>query len=108
MKSEVVSESVTEGAPVEAKTAPAAPSGPTTEPADDDDFVKETPTAANRIEALPADGDAAASSEQRGGPGTYRILRPSTTDFVDSPVVTKTQPAAGGKRVVIGAARVRR
>jgi hypothetical protein len=111
MKSEVVSVSVTEGASVEAKAAPPAQSGSPPAPADDDnDFVKETPTASNRIDALPAaaEGDVAADPAQRGGPGTYRILRPATTDFVDPPVVPKTPAAPAGKRVVIGAARVRR
>ncbi len=111
MKAEVVSESVAEGgAPSVATAQPGQLAGDTATaapPAADDDFVKETPTAANRI-ALPAEADdGAASPGQRGGLGTYRILRPSTTDFVESPVVTKTEPAAG-KRVVIGAARLRR
>ncbi len=108
MKSEVPSEPVTDGSAEAAATEASRPQQGGGAEADDGDFFKETPTAANRIEAIAAAPveDSAAPAGQRGGPGTYRILRPSTSDFVESPVVTKTQPPAG-KRLVIGTARKR-
>jgi hypothetical protein len=108
MKSEVPSEPVTNG-PADAAATEASRSPGGADAGDDGDFFKETPTAANRIEAIasaPVEENATPDG-QRGGPGTYRILRPSTTDFVESPLVTQTQPPAGGKRLVIGTARKR-
>ncbi len=107
MKSEVVSEPVT-SASVDAAATEAPGSRGGAVPGEDGDFFKETPTAANRIEAIAAAPveESATPADQRGGPGTYRILRPSTSDFVESPAVTKTQPSAG-KRLVIGTARKR-
>lgn len=109
MKSEVVSEP--------AGTAPAnavatVTSGRLATPeVDDDDAqeLKETPTEANRARALAAESpDDEGTKVGPGSPGVYRMVRPSVTDVVESPSVPRADQAVGGKRIIIGAARIRR
>ena len=69
-----------------------------------EDLFEEVPTVANR--ALPATGDenAGAPAGGREAPGTYRLVHPTVSDFVDQPVATKIDPPAV-KGVPIGSAR---
>ena len=75
------------------------------EEAAEDDF-QEVPTVANR--ALPVPGGTAketpSATAQGQGAGTYRLVRPTVSDFVDQPVATKIEPDTA-KHAVIGSAR---
>lgn len=108
MKSEVVSE------PAGTASANAVATGTSDRldpPTVDDDAqeFKETPTEANRARTLAAEAaDDQGTEAAAGGPGVYRLLRPSVTDVLESPCVTRVDPPVGGKRIVIGAARPRR
>ncbi len=73
---------------------------------DDGGAFSEAPTVANR--ALPvssaAGADEAPTAAPRQEAGTYRLVRPTVSDFVDQPVATKIDSAVSG-RTVIGSAR---
>ena len=75
---------------------------------DDGDLFKEIPTVANR--ANPTDvasaGDAGAPSMegQHEGVGTYRLVRPTTSDVIDTPAPSKGDPN-DARRLIIGGAR---
>jgi|GEM_PF-5015532 len=75
---------------------------------EDEDVFKEIPTVANRANPTAEPGsEGAAESSTEGkhdGAGTYRILRPTTSDVIETPAPTKVDPSAA-RRVVIGAAR---
>ena len=80
---------------------------------DDEDVFKEIPTVANRANLVSAAGEqnanGVASPSSREGAGAYRILRPTTSDFVADPVVTKIADDPGKQNparcVILGAAR---
>ena len=78
------------------------------EDAESEDVFKEIPTVANRANptgGVIAAGDNASSLVgQREGAGTYRILRPTPSDLVDTPAATKNDPNAA-KRLIIGPVR---
>jgi hypothetical protein len=99
------------GMPAAAKenvTAEFPAAGDEPEDAESEDVFKEIPTVANRANptgGVIAAGDNASSVVgQREDAGTYRILRPTTSDFVDTPAATKNDPNAA-KRLIIGPAR---
>jgi len=75
---------------------------------EDEDVFKEIPTVANRANPTADPGSAEASESstegKHEGAGTYRILRPTTSDVIETPAPTKVDPSAA-RRVVIGAAR---
>jgi hypothetical protein len=75
---------------------------------DDEDVFKEIPTVANRSNPTADPGGAEAGESltegKHDGAGTYRILRPTTSDVIETPAPTKVDPSAA-RRVVIGAAR---
>ena len=73
----------------------------------EEDVFKEIPTVANRANPTAGGsgtGDAAAPAAPPEGAGAYRILRPETTDVVDTPAPTKADPSAS-KRMVLGTTR---
>ena len=73
---------------------------------DAEDAFKEVPTVANR--ALPTSGGRPAenppAAAQRQDAGSYRLVRPTVSDFVEQPVATKLDPNTS-KPVIIGSAR---
>ncbi len=78
------------------------------EAGESEDAFKEIPTVANRANPTsgviaPVDSPSSVLG-QREGAGTYRILRPTTSDLIDTPAAAKIDPNAS-KRVTIGAAR---
>lgn len=70
---------------------------------------KETPTEANRARTLAAEATASApATVGPGGAGAYRMLRPSVADVLEAQSVARSDAPSVAKRVVIGAARIRR
>jgi hypothetical protein len=96
---------VAPGRPARSGELPLPDGQPEAEEATEDDF-QEVPTVANR--ALPVPGGTAketpSATAQGQGAGTYRLVRPTVSDFVDQPVATKIEPSAS-KGVAIGEAR---
>jgi hypothetical protein len=74
----------------------------------DEDAFEETPTVANRANPTSTAGaggeEASSTAVPSEGAGTYRIVRPATPDFVDTPAPTKTDPNAS-RRSIIGSTR---
>lgn len=75
---------------------------------EDEDVFKEIPTVANRANATvgPSSGGAGASplEGQHDGAGSYRLVRPTTSDVIDPPAAAKGD-ATAARRLVIGTAR---
>ena len=89
-------------------TAEFPAAGDEPEDAESEDVFKEIPTVANRANptsgVIPPIDSPSSDLGQREGAGTYRILRPTTSDFVDTSAATKNDPNAA-KRLIIGPAR---
>ena len=71
---------------------------------DAEDVFEEVPTVANRALPAPDGGPTEWSPSSHKTAGSYRLVRPTVSDFVAQPVATKIEPAAA-KGVVIGQAR---
>jgi len=71
---------------------------------DAEDVFEEVPTVANRALPAPDGGPTEWSPSSHETAGSYRLVRPTVSDFVAQPVATKIEPAAA-KGVVIGQAR---
>jgi len=71
-----------------------------------EDVFKEIPTVANRANPTAAPGTAspAAPPAPPEGSGSYRILRPLTSDIIDTPTTTKVD-GGPSKRMVLSPAR---
>jgi hypothetical protein len=82
------------------------------EAAEDDaeDVFKEIPTEANRPNPMagpaPIGPDGAAPAAPPEGAGAYRLLRPTTSDVLDTPAPAKPETGRN-KGLVIGSARKR-
>ncbi len=113
MKAEIAKQDGESGAtaavaPAEASRAGEQPSGDQPDADEALEPFKEAPTVANRALPAPEGGaEEEVTAAPRGGAGSYRLVRPTVSDFVDQPVATKIDPPAG-KRVVIGSARKHR
>jgi hypothetical protein len=71
---------------------------------EDEDVFKEIPTVANRALPVPEAAPGESSPSPHETAGSYRLVRPTVSDFVAQPVATKMDPPATN-RVVIGSAR---
>jgi hypothetical protein len=71
---------------------------------DGEDVFEEVPTVANRALPTPDGEPTEWSPSSHETAGSYRLVRPTVSDFVAQPVATKIEPAAA-KGVVIGQAR---
>lgn len=109
MKSEVVSEPVgTAPANAVATVASERLAAPEDDDAESREW-KETPTEANRSRTLAAEAtEAGPARVGPGGAGAYRMMRPSLPDVLATQSVARSDAPSAGRRVVIGAARIRR
>lgn len=85
-----------EAAPAPAPRAPRSGELPLAgeEAADEDgDVFKEIPTVANRALAVPEGGPPQSPASSHETAGSYRLVRPTVSDFVAQPVATKIEPA---------------
>jgi hypothetical protein len=75
----------------------------------DDEFFEDIPTVANRAHPSTEEGERREPCSPISGKhaGSYRILRPTTSDVVDAAIAQKAE-ATAAKRVVIGSTRKRR
>jgi hypothetical protein len=78
------------------------------ETVEDEDVFKEIPTVANRAKPAAVGGAEDQSTpslaNQHEAAGTYRIVHPTTSDFIDSPGAAKVDENAA-RRVILGPAR---
>lgn len=81
------------------------PAASETDDDDSEDVWKEIPTVSNRVEPSPSSdgGDTSTPGGPSESAGTYRILRPTISDVVDTPAPAKDD-AHSPKRTVIGSA----
>jgi hypothetical protein len=75
---------------------------------EDEDVFKEIPTVSNRANPTFADSahheSASLPTDAHDGAGTYRIVHPTTSDFIAPPAAIKID-ADAARRAIIGVAR---